>query len=111
MTFSTAEKVVGIWIDGKLLYRKTINIGAMPNKTVKYIPHNISNAEKVIIDTSHSFAFGNAGNCVPLPYVIGSAGGTTLQIEIQINLRDIIVTSYDDRSSLSGYVTLLYTYK
>lgn len=37
-----------IWIDGKKIYRKVINCGALPNNSLKIIPLNIVNIEEVI---------------------------------------------------------------
>lgn len=37
-----------IWIDGKKIYRKVINCGALPNNSIKRIPLNIVNIEEVI---------------------------------------------------------------
>jgi len=48
-TYSTTEQVVGTWIDGKPLYEKTFNFGALPNATVKDISHNISNVDTIFI--------------------------------------------------------------
>ena len=33
------------WIDGKPIYRKVINVGALPNNSEKTIAHNISNID------------------------------------------------------------------
>ena len=41
--YSTSETQIGTWIDGKPLYRKVINFGAMPNNTTSYKAHGISN--------------------------------------------------------------------
>jgi len=32
--YTTTERRIGTWIDGKPLYSKVINFGALPNKTV-----------------------------------------------------------------------------
>lgn len=37
-----------IWIDGKKIYRKVIDCGALPNNSIKKIPSNIVNIEEVI---------------------------------------------------------------
>lgn len=37
-----------IWIDGKKIYRKVINCGALPNNSLKIIPTNITNIEEII---------------------------------------------------------------
>ena len=46
--YSTSEQVVGEWIDGKPIYQKTIECGALPNNTTKNVAHGITNASKFI---------------------------------------------------------------
>lgn len=46
-TYSTEEKVVGTWIDGKTLYRKTITHTITTNNQ-ETIPHNINNLQDFI---------------------------------------------------------------
>lgn len=46
--YSEKEQIVGSWIDGKPIYEKTINFGALPNKSVKSVQHNISNFSELI---------------------------------------------------------------
>lgn len=37
-----------IWIDGKKIYRKVINCGALPNNSLKRVPINITNINEII---------------------------------------------------------------
>lgn len=46
--YSTTEKVVGTWIDGKPLYRKVVNLGALPDNNTKSIAHSIQNLKRVV---------------------------------------------------------------
>lgn len=49
LVYSQNETDTGkIWIDGKKIYRKVINCGALPNNSLKNIPLNIVNIEEVI---------------------------------------------------------------
>ena len=42
--YSTSEVATGAtWIDGRTIYKKTINFGSMPNNATKSVPHGISN--------------------------------------------------------------------
>lgn len=47
--YSSTEREIGVWLDGKPLYEKTVNFGALPNATTKTVAHNISNVEHVWI--------------------------------------------------------------
>lgn len=46
--YSTTEKVVGTWIDGKPLYSKVVNLGALLDNDTKSIAHSIQNLKKVV---------------------------------------------------------------
>ena len=46
--YSETEHVIGEWIDGSVLYEKTIDCGALPSGTLKNVAHNISNLNKVV---------------------------------------------------------------
>lgn len=67
--FSTKEKIIGTWIDGKTLYSKTFSFN---NTFSAGYPiekeHNISNVSTIYIDTAHSFIVDTANNnSIPLP--------------------------------------------
>lgn len=47
-TYSTEEKTIGTWIDGKTLYRKVISVGSLPNNTTDLVAHGISNLYQII---------------------------------------------------------------
>lgn len=48
--YSTTEKIVGTWIDGKPVYQKTFNFGALPNKTTKYLSTGLLNCTVIDMD-------------------------------------------------------------
>ena len=53
--YSTTEEVIGTWINGKPIYRKTIefsNLSAGENN----IPHGIADVDIIMVDRDHSFA-------------------------------------------------------
>lgn len=68
-TYSTEEKVVGTWIDGKPLYRKTISFNDTFSASYPIEKeHNISNVSTIFIDTAHSFIVDTSNNkSIPLP--------------------------------------------
>ena len=79
--YSTKEQVIGQWLDGKPIYQKTINTGALPNKTTKTVAHNISNIDIVIeirgIGIRSTTTTGTTANFLPLPHADGDASGGT----------------------------------
>lgn len=47
--YSFDEQWVGYWVDGKKLYQKSVEFGALPNADIKRVNHNIDNIEHVFI--------------------------------------------------------------
>ena len=45
--YSAAETIVGIWKNGKTLYRKIFEFGSFPNNTTILIPHYILNLDEI----------------------------------------------------------------
>lgn len=104
MDYSTSEQDTGCkWIDGKKIYKKTVNIGALPNTSAKNVAHGIS-ALGIVVDM-RGIAFYANGVGLPLPFVAASNGSVALNT----TATDIVVTTTNDRSVASGYVTLWYT--
>ena len=105
--YSTTEQVVGTWIDGKPIYQKTVNFGALPSDTnAKSVAHNISNL-KSFIKIEGIAQNGTIGAPIPLT----STGSTPAvdQITIYTNDTNIVIASGKDRSSYNAYVTIQYT--
>lgn len=46
--YSTDEQIIGRWIDGKILYRKVINIGSLPDDTKENYTHNVLNMDYLV---------------------------------------------------------------
>lgn len=69
-SYSTDEvKTGGKWIDGKPIYRKVINFGALPDSTTKNVAHGVNN----IGDITHIYgvAYSSDKMTIPLPYARG----------------------------------------
>ena len=65
-TYSTTETLTDkIWYDGKPIWRKIIDFGAMPNATTKQVPHGITGITNIVSVTG--IATGTGGDCYPLP--------------------------------------------
>lgn len=48
LSYSTTEKVVGEWIDGKPLYRKVVGLGTLPDNSTKAVAHSIQNLKRIV---------------------------------------------------------------
>lgn len=98
--YSTKEQIIGKWIDGKPIYRKIYNIGALPNSTTKTVQHNISGLNQIVTLRG-----------------IARAGSTTtryaypnINVDLLINSENIyIVTTSDQSAFTSNYIILEYT--
>ena len=95
---STNEiKTNEVWIDGKPIYRKVIEIGALANSGEKRVSHGL--------DIS----------ICKIREIIGVANASTITIssgfndEIYINNSNVIWNTKSNRSSFTGYVILKYT--
>lgn len=112
--YSTDEvKTNKVWIDGKPIYSKTINIPALANSASNTdYNHNISNVDSIWCDISHSFvkfsddSVGNFQQVGALP----NGGNINSVISIySINTTKFTISIGTDRSSVSAWVTLEYT--
>ena len=107
--YSTTEQVIGTWIDGKLLYRKTIK------NTVPTSSANGTMSEKYLsINSSISFGFvescfikTTSGAIHPIPYV--DSNGYTLRVMINENKVLRILNWVASLSGAEIYVNILYT--
>ena len=92
------------WIDGSHIYKKTVDIGNLPNNTSKSVAHNISSLSLVLKFEGY---FVISGTYYPLPFV--GVGDTTSSVRVTASSTNVIVTTGTNRSSATGYVTIWYT--
>lgn len=103
--YGTTERVVGKWIDGKSVYQKVINFGALPNNTTKNVAHGISSLNWLV---SVDAIAKDSATFIPLP--LSSTVGLANQVSLTVNASDItIITGMDRTSYTQCYVVLNYT--
>ena len=102
--YSTNETVIGTWIDGKPLYRKVIDFGALPNTNVKDVPHGISNVENVI--RQYGYVKYHDGVMQTLPHSNTLIEGN---IMLYADATNVSIKTGRDRSNGKGIVVLEYT--
>ena len=103
--YSYSELPTGqLWVDGKMIYSRTVNFGALPNNTTTSVAHGISSFDK-IVDVK-AVAEDSSNLSLPLPYVSFTTGGSIL---IYVNSTSIAIQTGMDRSSFTAQVTLYYT--
>lgn len=107
--FSTDEKVIGTWIDGKPLYQKTVNCGSLPINTNKIVAHNISNIGNVVF--ASGFAFNSSANVSLCIGYTATSSDRKADIGILVNGTSIEIRTYRESVSsyTESYVTLRYT--
>ena len=99
--YSTDEKVVGRWTDGKPLYQKFIDLGVLTNN--KTVNHNIANID-TIADVQ-GMAYNSSGQFLKLSFInlSNSYYGSLIVDKTKIS---ILTSGITDRS---GFVILQYT--
>lgn len=108
--YSTDEKMIGQWIDGKPLYQKTVNFGSLSNKDDKVIDHGIANIDRIV--HAHALAFNpTTGSGKPLSYAYDN-GGSGLAAQIAFNVSRTYIEIFnrgDNYSAFDAYATIQYT--
>lgn len=108
--YSLSEINTGIkWIDGRVIYKKTIDFGTLPNNALKTVPHNISNLGYIlkiegIAKRSTDGIFFQIGNA-PNP----NAQSFSVSIHVNADSTGVGITTGMDRRDMAAYVTLYYT--
>lgn len=113
--YSTEEKVVGTWIDGKPIYRKVIDFGTLPNASSKTVSTGLNVNEVTICRPLMGYAYGtdinNIHYILTLPDIAPNypEGVTRLTMTSSNSIYNIIITTGIDRSNYNGYVEVYYT--
>jgi hypothetical protein len=103
--YSATEQNTGrLWIDGKTIYRKEVNLGSLTNATPKSVAHGISNLGTIVSLTG----FATNGT-IFLPLPLARYSNFASQIGLYADTANIIVEPGNDRTSYTGYVVIEYT--
>ena len=105
--YSTAETVVGVWTDGKPLYRKVVDFGTLPNKSTKSIAHGIEDIETIVrYECTATNIDGNTIFHVPTV----SVQNATYQISAELTKTEArILTGAIDRTNYTAIFIIEYT--
>lgn len=109
-SYSTTEQTTPFtWIDGKPIYKKTVNIGSLPNTATKTVAHGVTSIGTVIdakgsaIRSTDSVWFLIPNTPNPL------VGNVNIGIGLTVSSSSIEISTGADRTNMSGYVTIWYT--
>lgn len=99
--YSTSEQESGlIWTDAATIYKKTINLGALPDTTSKNVAHSISDLDRVIKIEGMA---DDGTDQIPLPYYHATDG-----VEVTVNNTNVVLTTEDAKDTFTGYLTIFY---
>lgn len=101
--YSTTEKVVGTWIDGKPLYSKVVNLGALPDNGTKSIAHSIQNLKRVVKLEGFAGSSVNKGG-ITLPHA------TNTPVALYVDDTNVSVKTSNNASAYTeAYAFVYYT--
>ena len=108
--YSTEEKVIGTWIDGKPVYEKTIHIDSI-SSTSFTVNHGISNLKEIVsLDGSIRGTMSNAYYYEPLNDHAGmNSGDSTRVADINQTIISVQVGSGRASTATDANITLRYT--
>lgn len=103
--YSTTEQATNYtWIDGSMIYKKTINFGVLPSSTSKSVAHGITNLSDII---EMEGTTSNGTTTLQLPYAAPSSSDC---IALYVNATNVNIATGTNRSAFTKtYVTLYYT--
>ncbi len=105
--YSTDEvKTNKVWIDGKPIYRKVINMGNLPSNSSKIINHNIKNIDFV---TSISGLGVTSTNHYNIPFSPNEAMFSGLSVSMRASSTEISVSANKTVSGHTVYGIMEYT--
>ena len=110
--YTTDERMIGRWIDGKPLYQKTIDCGALPNNETKRVSLGLLSTNCIIYSVDcWGVRPGDRNAVIPIPFVddILKSGDMLMNIETNSGALDIRFMTSADRSSYNAYATIRYT--
>lgn len=106
-SYSTTETAIGTWIDGKVIYRKVIDFGALPNATTKLVSSGLTMANVRILNM-----YGTAVNASGITFPINTVrpNSATYAIGTYCNENGYVVidSGGQNRTGFTAYVVLEY---
>lgn len=109
MIYSTDEKKVGVWIDGKSIYQKTIHISQLPNSSILEIDPNVNNLYEIIDFNGYCRPKDKISNPLSTTRPLPNVGGGNNDIRVDSQEGKIRIVTYSDWSTYEAYLTIMYT--
>lgn len=107
-TYSTTERVVGEWIDGKTVYEQIVDV-PMPTtaNTMESTPHNIANIDTLV--SYFAFDVYPNGTIVPMPTYLWTSGGQSASFYASLDKTNTNILCGADRTGHIGRFFIRYT--
>lgn len=102
--YSTEEKIVGKWIDGKSIYEKVINSGYLLNSGIKSIDVSSLNIDSFIQLRGMTFT-DDKKNVRPI--TLGTNDNNAIRIDFTNN--NIRIITWSNWSSYNSFIVIQYT--
>ena len=104
--YSTEEKVIGKWIDGKPIYEKVINSGYLPNASSISINVSTLNIDSIIQLKGITFTDDKLNH---RPITLGSSDNNAIRIDFTNN--NIRIFTWSNWSTYNSFIIIQYTKK
>ena len=102
--YSTDEKIVGKWIDGKPIYEKVINSGYLPNASSISINVSTLNIDNVI--QLKGMTFTNDKKQFR-PITLGTSDNNSIRIDLSNN--NVRIITWNNWSTYNSFIIIQYT--
>ena len=105
--YSTSEKLIGTWIDGKPLYEITVDCGNLPNRATKSVNYGVADVKEIV--KLYGIGIASTGASCPLPFSDDYSPAGNILLDANASSGTIRLISQSDKSPFHGYVTMQYT--
>lgn len=110
MIYSTDEKKVGVWINGKSIYQKTIHISSLPNAGIMTIDPNVNNLYEIIYFNGYCAPINKSDYPLSTTRPLPNVGGGSNDIRVDSQEGKIRIVTYSNWwSTYEAYLTIMYT--
>lgn len=108
--YSYEERQVGTWVDGKPLYERTVDFGALPNNDTKTVPHGVGSVSEIWLHGGYAFD-DNGSYQLNVPSQFSNLPGenTSYAWRTTVTKQNIFIETSEDKSTVSAVVIIRYT--
>ena len=107
--YSFNEQKIGVWIDGKSLYQKTIYISQLPNSSVLEIDPNVNNLYEIIYLNGYCAPINKSDYPLSTTRPLPNADSGIYAIRTDSQNGNVRVITYSDWSTYRGWLIIRYT--